>query len=579
MRAFPGLKILFFPLLSFCLGACAVDRPPSGGPPDTSALTVTSSVPEPGAVEASTESIRLDFSHAVSREELSGSIFFSPAVENYRISTQGKHAVIHFDRPLKKNATWTLTLRKPLRSFYGAHQLEQSWSLAFSTGKTIMQGSIEGRIWNDRMAPAPDVTVAAYAITAEHALPGTAKPVSRPDYVTQSDASGNFALQNIAPGRYRIIAFSDANANLRPDFADEPFGVSSVPLVEPGMKTLALRLNTESLSTPSLRSCLTINDREIQITFSRPVAVRTVTPASLRIETTVNGTVLPVLGVFSPSRKNEESTFRVLTAPMDKETIYRIVRLPEIPGAESSALTFSGNARKESYPGLSVRILPSDGSSEVLPETIRSGSGGSAELQFNLPVIAASVGKAVTLTASGKNGEREETVTIDAIDSRTFSVRPADGFRQNTDYRLTVNTGRVQTPIGSKAETSAETSRFSTAAADAYGEISGTGTATAPFIILEARKSGTDAAQRLLIRPVRGAFSFSFRTLPPGEYTITGFIPSASRQATTATRWSGGSTAPFVPSDPFAAVKIEVRPGWSTEKIRLDIPSPRQSRP
>jgi hypothetical protein len=76
-----------------------------------------------------------------------------------------------------------------------------------------------------------------------------------------------------------------------------------------------------------------------------------------------------------------------------------------------------------------------------------------------------------------------------------------------------------------------------------------------------------------------GTFRFDFHDLPAGEYTIAGFIPSASGAISPMTRWNSGSVAPFAPSDPFAALTITVRGGWTTEDVRLDIPSARRSGP
>jgi len=573
VKEFPGLKILAAILLPLFFGACAVDRPPTGGPPDNTPLSITFSDPAPGAINASPRTIRIGFSHYIGRDDLSKSIFFAPIVDNYEVSIHGKEAVIRVYSPLKQNRTYTLTLREYLKSLYGNHRLDRSWALAFATGPVIDRGSIEGRVWSARMAPARSVTVMAFAVTPSE----SASISARPDYITQTDTSGNFRFDNLASGSYRIVAITDKDGNLQFDRSKESFAVASGSTVRPGMSRLELRLAPDDPATLSLRSCRTINDREIEITFSKPFPVRNLDLSALRIENSDTGTPLPVFGCFSPSRSSEDSTFRLLTAPTAEKASYRLRFMPDGPASRPSELTFYGNSRKEHYPELSVRIVPANGSDNVIAETIRPESGSSIELHCNLPVADSSVRPAVYLSLSGKGRETPVPFTISRIDSRTFAIVATEGFLHGRDYRVQVRPGLLKGLAGTPSKAALEESRFSTAGEEEYGEISGTGTARAAAVIVEARRSGTEGFSRIMARPASdGRFSFSFRDLPSGEYTITGFIPSSSRVVSPLTEWNSGSLTPLVPSDPFTALTVTIRPGWSTGNVRLDLPQGRQ---
>jgi uncharacterized protein (DUF2141 family) len=572
VKAFPGLKILVVLLIPLFFGACAVDKPPTGGPPDNSPLRITASMPETDVVNTSPKEIRLGFSHYVSREALVNSIFFSPAVTDYEVEAHGKEAVLRLYSPLKQNRTYTLTLRQSLKSLYGNHQLDRSWTLAFSTGPVIDKGTINGRVWTNRMAPASGITVMGFTLPASgNALAASAAATSRPDHLVQTGPSGEFQLDNLAAGKYRVVAMIDNNGNGQFDPGKDSFGVTSIPAIETGATGVALRLSPENFAAISLRSCKTINDREIEITFSAPISSRTVDLSTIKIENTGTGAALPVLAWFSPSRSNEANTWRVLTAPMSGTAQYRLRFSPRGAGSASSELTFSGNPRKERYPELSVTILPADGSNNVMPETIRLEAGPSAELRFNLPVDESSLRTAVTLASIGKEGKRPVQFTISRIDSRTFCVLPSGGFRHEQDYALAIHPELVRTIVGNPASGAKVTeSKFSVAGAEAYGEITGSGTATGSTAVIEARQSGQDIMQRMVVKPSgTGSFNFSFHDLPPGEYAVTGFIPSAFSE----TRWNEGNVEPFRPSDPFVAVTVKVRAGWTTENVKLDIPS------
>ena len=573
VKEFPGLKILAILLITIFAGACATDRPPSGGPPDKSPLTITASSPEPGSVNVSPRTIHIDFSNYVSKGSLVNSIFFSPIVPDYDVTVRGKEADIRIYSPLKPARTYTLTLKKSLKGVYG-NQLDRSWSLAFSTGPVIDSGTLSGRVWTNRMAPASNITVMAYGpALKEAALPDTL--TSLPDYIAQTDPTGNFHFENLGTGRYRLLAVNDKNGNLRFNPGKEEFGVTSSPSVECGASGLSFRLASSDTAATSLRSCRTINNREIEVTFSNKLTSRTFDLSAISIIDTAKGTAIPILGYFTPGREEEDATYRVLTGPMSGNELYRLAFAPQGSNRKPSELTFPGSSHTEKYPDLSLRILPADKTVNLLPETLRPEAGPSVELQFNLPVMESSLKPAVTLTSIINKAEHNVPVSISRVDPRTFSVRPSGGFVPAQDYRIRVNSAIVKSLVGGKSKDALIESRFSVAGAEQYGEISGTGSAPAPAVIIEARRPGTSTTYRTIVSTsAAGAFSFSLHNLPPGDYTVSGFITSSKGSIGPATQWKSGSALPFIPCDPFSATTVNVRAGWTEENIRLDIASP-----
>lgn len=571
MKEFPGLKVLFVLLFPLLFGACAVDRPPTGGPPDNTPLSVTASTPETGTVNTSPQTIQLDFSHYVRREALTKSIYFSPSVDDFEVSVHGREARIRIYSPLKQNRTYTLTLRNDLKSLYGDHRLDKSWALSFSTGPVIDNGSIEGQAWTPRMSPATDVTVMAFLPTNGTSLPGKQSP----EYLTQTGPSGAFRFEHLAPANYRIVAITDSNGNLRYDPESESFAVAAARAVAPDapatIRPVNLRLSDGSQVGPTLRSCQTINNREIEVTFSRSVPSESIDLSWFSIENTTSGKQLPILGYFSLSRSNDASSWRLLTGKMNKESWYR---LHFSDGQASSALTFYGNDQQERYPALSLAIIPADGAESVIAETIRPGSAPAAELRFNLPVVESSLTPdVVNLGLVEPTGTRSVACTITRIDSRTYAVKPSGGFLQGRSYSLQVDMSGIDsltgvTPTGTRLVTSS----FNIAGKEMYGEINGLGKAMAERLVIEARLQGPEEfMKRIEVRPdtTTGefSFSFSFTDLPPGRYVLSAFKPSDVSGS-----WNAGSVEPFAPADAFIAKSVEVRAGWSTDDVRLDLP-------
>lgn len=562
VKKFPGLKVIVILLFPLFLAACAIDRPPTGGPPDTTPLGVVASTPEPGSVNTSPETIHLDFSHYVGRQELIRSLHFTPSLNNYEVEMHGKQAVIRIFSSLQPNRTYTLTLPTNLKALYGNHRLGKSWALAFSTGPVIDTGSVAGQAWTPRMTPAADVTV--MAVPASGKREGMNKQA--PEYFTQTDPSGKFRFDHLAPGSYRIVAFADRNGKLHYDPKSESLAIAFAKTSD-GKRAVNLRLSAAH-SHPALLSCHTINDREIEISFTRPIPVGSFEPSLFSIENVSSGKLLPILGYFSLSRSDEAASWRLLTGVMNKEAWYRLRFL----GKEASPeLTFPGNGRKERYPALSVIIDPVDGSESVVPELLRPGATPAVELRFNLPVAASSLTSgAITLDLIEPIGTSTVPCTMAKIDSRTYAVRPNGGFLLGRSYTLRVYMIRLKSLIGGMAPgKQVVTSNFEITEKYMYGEINGKGKATGKRVVVEAHLQNTPFVKRLQLRPsATGEFSFSFTEMPAGRYVLTAFEPSVP-----SAQWNAGSIKPFAPADPFSTLTVGVRAGWSTDDVRLDAPS------
>ncbi|NTV02919.1 MAG: hypothetical protein HGB04_09105 [Chlorobiaceae bacterium] len=579
MRRFPGLKTLAILCISIFVGACAVDRPPSGGPPDKSPLAVTASSPEPGMLNVSPTVIRLEFNRFVTTAALSKAIFFSPAIRNYQVTMRGREAEIRLFSPLQPERTYTLTLRKSLKGYYG-NELATSWSLPFSTGPSIDTGTLEGRVWTRMLAPASNVTVLAYASgPSEAALPDTLS--AAPDYLTQTDAAGNFRFESLARGRYRVVALRDVNNNLRFDRSKDEFGAPGTPYISTGTKGIAFRLADGDTSAVAVQAVRPANSREIEVAFRKPVPSLLLDASAFAIAAKPTGTPLPVLACFTADRAEWSSSFRLLTGPMDPGSSYAISLAGPLvsPRPKEPATTFTGGMGAVTWPNLTVAIVPPDKATATFPELVRPGAGPCVELQFNLPVEESSLRKAVTLSTSIKTGEQPVPVSISRYDSRTWGVRAVTGFEAGADYVLRVRTALVSSPTGAKGKDSLIVSKFSTAGTGQYGEISITGSADATELLVEARREGTSAAYRTIVRPTAGGgFSHTFRNLPPGNYTVFAFVARPGQPVNLETRWEPGSIDPFRTSAPFAATSANVRPAWTSE-VALPALAGRQQEP
>lgn len=251
MQSTSRIMNIFLILLLWLTGSCASDRPPSGGTVDITPLQVIWSDPAPSAVNVSTNTIRLTFNHYVTGRQLLKALVISPSIGKYDITIQGREAFIRADNTLDRNRTFILTLDKNLKDNRG-NTFQAPYTMAFSTGALINNGTISGKIINKDYSPATNALILAFAEHPE--TTGKGKLLNRdPDYLIQTDASGVFSFRHLAIGSYRIIALNDRNHDMRSTAGSEEIGLSSMAVVPTGSSDLLFklsRINREAQSAP-----------------------------------------------------------------------------------------------------------------------------------------------------------------------------------------------------------------------------------------------------------------------------------------------------------------------------------------
>lgn len=86
--------------------------------------------------------------------------------------------------------------------------MAQSFSLAFSTGDSIDQGQITGKVYGLKQNETFNIFAYLLSDTSDF------NPFeTKPDYISQTGEEGSFALKFIKAGCYRLLAVEDRNHN------------------------------------------------------------------------------------------------------------------------------------------------------------------------------------------------------------------------------------------------------------------------------------------------------------------------------------------------------------------------------
>lgn len=203
-------KNLFFLLVALFVLGCASVQKPMGGPRDLTPPKLLKATPENMTRNFTAKEIRLDFDEFFKLSNQYQEISMSPAQEKqaeYRISK--KSLIIDFKDTLQKNTTYVINFGKAIQDVNESNTLT-NFTYVFSTGPHIDSLSMSGTVINSiTQEKEKDATVMLFPIKQDSLLFGKKKP----SIFTTTDSSGNFSLNNLHDGEYKIYALKEPSPN------------------------------------------------------------------------------------------------------------------------------------------------------------------------------------------------------------------------------------------------------------------------------------------------------------------------------------------------------------------------------
>ncbi|MEI8031814.1 MAG: Ig-like domain-containing protein [Chlorobiaceae bacterium] len=563
MQRYARITKIALLLLSLLSGGCASDRPPSGGTPKAAPLQVVFSDPAPSALNSSPGSIFLTFNHELSLRQLTGALAFTPSIGSWDASVHGKHAEIKLSSPLQKNRTYILTLNKQLAPLQGG-AFASPYTLAFSTGPEIENGTISGTVINEELAPAPGSLILAFGDKRDAAglQPLTA---DAPDYLAQTDGAGKFSFNHLHPGFYRILAVNDRNGDMRYSPESEEIGICSPEAIQTGTAGIALQLSGLESAAGELLSCRPIDRQSVAIRLARPVNTTSFDPG--KIEILKRGTTLPlaVTGWYAKNPTMREREFIIVTRGMEPGRAYSIGWKSGGNDSATGPILFYASGRSPASRQLSATILPENRTGPAYLDQAWPALGKAVIISFSEPIDIEVARGMIFIAETAGTQLAPLRFSLARIDSRTFWVKPDGGFKPGQAYLTSVKPGGSGKPA---------LSRFRSASKEDCGSITGTCFSRSEQVIVEARAEGATASYCMaLSRNRSGTFTYTFSDLPPGRYTLSAYAPSDKTAPDPYRQRNPGSIHPRVPAEPFGIYegKVMVRAQWTTGNIDIHI--------
>ncbi len=196
-----------------------------GGPKDVDPPIMIKAVPPNNSTNfIPRKSIVITFDEYIKLVDIFSELIISPPLENHAVATvKGTKVVVELPKEVSfDSTTYTISFGNAITDNNEGNILE-NFSYVFSLRDYLDSMSVEGRIVNSfDYKPSEE----RFVVMLYKNLNDSAPLLERPQYIDRTDDDGNFAINNVETGTYRLFALKDANANLIFDLPDEAIAYS-----------------------------------------------------------------------------------------------------------------------------------------------------------------------------------------------------------------------------------------------------------------------------------------------------------------------------------------------------------------
>lgn len=552
-RYFGSLILLFF--------GCAGQRPPEGGPIDTTPPEIVSVYPAPNTTEYTDSRIAFEFSKYVDRRSVEESIFISPFVTVLEFEWSGTEVEVRFQDSLRKQTTYVVTVGTDVVDINNRNRMAHAFSLAFSTGTQIDRGEIRGRVFDEKPS---GVMIFGYRL--DRIDPDTLNPMTqRPDYITQAGTNGDYSLTHLGVGTYRVMALRDEFRNLLYD--PESDAMSTAPAdvrldQQDSLRSdLNFQLTSEDTTAPRLILAFATDAHHVEVKFSEKVDSASLSLEDLTVLDTSQSKPLTVKDFFLHLENPVAVT--LVTEEQRNGSLYRVFvrNVRDLAGHVVNPLAaskqFTGAGVPDTLPPALIFASVMDSVSQFpATEKFRFDFSDALERLPERGVVVLQGEDSVVIP-----------VSLRRLTAASFSVAPRQPLGLNSRYTLALRLSSLCDEFGNGWKDSTRTFTFHTIDPDMVSSIEGllldADTSHVDRYIVVAQNKVATLRAPIQIKAQR-AQPFLIPNLPEGEYRLNAFQDVQNTGI-----YSSGRPYPFVPAERFAVYpdSIKVRVRWPVEGV------------
>ncbi|MDW3208475.1 MAG: Ig-like domain-containing protein [Reichenbachiella sp.] len=240
---------LFLLITSIYIYSCANQGSPSGGPRDTIPPLLIESIPVNKSINYKGQEFQFIFDERVNADKLKSQLLITPHIENkFNVKVRKNELTLTFDEPFNDSTTFTLNFSDGVVDVTEKNPVI-NLSFAFSTGNYIDSIYVTGKITDLYTNENKDgFIVGLYQLTDSIDL-----LKDKPRYFAKTNKQGQFLIENIKNGYYKILTFSDENKNLilNPETEDHGFLSDSIDLT---LSRDSVRIQTQLINASEFKS-------------------------------------------------------------------------------------------------------------------------------------------------------------------------------------------------------------------------------------------------------------------------------------------------------------------------------------
>ena len=328
----------------FTLTKCANKVAPVGGDKDIKGPDIVVTNPTNKSLQFAGKTLELRFDEFVKLQNEQDEIIISPPpTEKPSFVLRGKTLQIKFKEPLQTNTTYTITMGDAVKDITENNPAAKS-IFSFSTGSTLDTLFLAGTVKKTPSAePADKTFVGLYPYDADSNF--TKRP---PLYLARTDAKGKYLLQGIAPGKYRLVAFSDQNFNLYFDLPNEQiaFATDAVTPDTTQKNIPNLNLFSEGFNTPKVMTKGSNIFGRLDLVYDQRVDTLDITPLYWQPNKgdflVLKNTTLDTINIWYRNLpKNTDSLIIVAKGSNNYQDTIKFLTLPGLEDLDD--INFTGN--------------------------------------------------------------------------------------------------------------------------------------------------------------------------------------------------------------------------------------------
>ena len=240
--------------------SCGKDRPPTGGPKDTTPPEIIDFEPENLTKNFKDDEITITFTETIDERSFEDALHFYPPIMKKKITSGKQSVTIKLLQELNPDQTYLLTLDtrcKDLRD----NALEKAHTLIFSTSDSISAHNLDVNLVLDERAP---IRQGMYFVQ----LYNTQDTI----FVTSQNTEKiqNFTFENLPSDEVSVLAFLDENNNTEVDKKRELFDEKIIKLIEPENE-ITLTLSLQDSTKPVLKNIIPESAQRLLIRFTEDI--------------------------------------------------------------------------------------------------------------------------------------------------------------------------------------------------------------------------------------------------------------------------------------------------------------------